>query len=91
MRRFSDRLVSSSSTAAEQSKAPVPVNGYSDETESGSFSSHDPDYNALVETIGLHQTVKVLEAEYNLVTGGNGKSHTTDESKPGYTGSKIEV
>ena len=91
MRRFSDRLVSSSSTAADQSKAFADINAYSDETESVSSSSSDHDYKALVEMIGLHQTVKVLEAEFSLVTGGTGKRNNMDESKSGYTRFRIVV
>src|ERR1700685_2783746 len=75
MRRFSDRLVSSSSTTVEQSKIFATINAASDETESDSSSSNDQDYTTLVEMIGLHQTVKVGEAWYSVVTGGIGKSN----------------
>ena len=88
MRRFSDRLVSSSSTTAEQSKTFATLNVSSDETGSDSSSSNDQDYTTLVEMIGLHQTVKVLEAEYSLVTGGTGKSNKYGESTVGYTRSE---
>jgi hypothetical protein len=84
MRRFSDRLVSSSSISAEQSKAFAKINGSSDEMGGDSSSSDDQDYTVLVEMIGLHQTVKVLEAEYSLVTGGTGKSNKDSESMSGY-------
>lgn len=89
MRRFSDRLVSSSSNNAEHSKAFPEISLSSDEVETVSSGSNDHDYTALVEMIGLHQTVKVLEAEYSLVTGGTGKSNKVDGRKSGYTCPKV--
>jgi hypothetical protein len=83
MLRFSDRLTSTSSTQAEQPKAAAPVDGSSDETLTSQTSLSDQEYTALVELIGLHQTVKVLEAEYSLVTGGDGKIGKDDEVKHG--------
>ena len=83
MRRFSDRLICASSTSTDPSQAFATTDGYSDETASDSSTSKDLEYSALVEMIGLYQTVKVLEAEYSLVTGGTGKRTKDEESKLG--------
>jgi hypothetical protein len=74
MLRFSDRLTSTSSTTPEQLKAAPADIGGSDETPKVSngeaLASTDHEYSALVELLGLHQTVKALETEYRVVTGG---------------------
>jgi hypothetical protein len=82
MLRFSDRLTSTPSVPSEQVKT---INVPSDETAIKSPSPADQEYLALVELIGLHQTVKILEAEYSLVTGGNGKSNREFDIKNGYS------
>jgi hypothetical protein len=85
MLRFSDRLTSTSSTVS-QVKPVLAINDSSDETESKSSTpTADQEYNNLVELIGLHQTVKVLEAEYSLVAGGNGKLNNALEVIFGYS------
>ena len=55
MLRFSDRLTSTASTSLEQVKT---INAPSDETAIKSPSPTDQEYIALVELIGLHQTVQ---------------------------------
>ena len=80
MLRFSDRLTSTPSMSSEQAKT---INPSSDERAIKSTSPTDQEYIALVELIGLHQTVKVLETEYNLVTGGDGKSNKEFDIKNG--------
>jgi len=87
MLRFSDRLSSTSSTTLDQVKATGGVNGTSDEVASGSPSEQE--YTILVELIGLHQTVKILEAEYNLVLGGDGKLDKDYDIKSGYYSSQF--
>jgi hypothetical protein len=72
MLRFSDRLTSTSSTLLEQVKTVAPASVSSDDTTK-STTPTEQEYITLVELIGLHQTVKVLEAEYSLVAGGDGK------------------
>jgi hypothetical protein len=77
MLRFSDRLVSAPSTSSEQV---IGVNGSSDETPTATNGeSTDYEYSTLVELLGLHQTVKALEAEYCKITGVN-----IELSKDGY-------
>jgi hypothetical protein len=75
MLRFSDRLTSTSSTTPEQVKAAPADIGGSDETPKLSngeaLTSTDHEYSALVELLGLHQTVRALEAEYRVVTGAD--------------------
>lgn len=75
MLRFSDRLTSTSSAPPEQVKAAPVVIGGSDEpprvSNGEALTSTDHEYGALVELLGLHQTVKALEAEYRLLTGGD--------------------
>ena len=82
MLRFSDRLTSTASTSLEQVKT---INAPSDETAIKSPSPTDQEYIALVELIGLHQTVQVLEAEYSVVTGGDGKMNKEFDIKNGYS------
>lgn len=72
MLRFSDRLTSTCSTLSEQVKSIATASVSSDDTTK-STTATDQEYITLVELIGLHQTVKVLEAEYSLVAGGDGK------------------
>ena len=72
MLRFSDRLTSTSSALSEQVKSVAAANVSSDDTTKFS-PPNDQEYITLVELIGLHQTVKVLQAEYNLVAGGDCK------------------
>jgi hypothetical protein len=45
----------------------------SDESERKLIPSPEQEYSSLVGLIGLHQTVKILEAEYSLVAGEDGK------------------
>jgi hypothetical protein len=61
-----------------------PINASSDETAIKPPSPNDQEYATLVELIGLYQTVKVLEAEYNLVTGRDGKTNKGFDIKTGY-------
>ena len=77
MRRFSDRLTSTSATM-------IADNGSSDERAIKSSSPTDQEYIALVEVIGLHQTVKILEAEYCLIVR-DGKPNKDLEVKLGYS------
>ena len=84
MRRFSDRLTSSSSVPHEQGKVTVnTVNGNSDERLADitgeAMGSSDRDYAGFVEMLGLHQTVKALEAEYRAITGGGGENNGCDD------------
>ena len=85
MLRFSDRL--SSSTAAAQDVLKLAVNS-SDEASGlageDTRPAGDSDYNNLVELLGLHQTVKILEAEYRLVAGANSHSSQKNLFKDGY-------
>lgn len=90
MRRFSDRLTSSSSHPSEQGKGLcTSVNGSSDESlqfvtgEATGPSDCDRVYATLVEMLGLHQTVKALEAEYSAITGGDNKGFENHNSKTG--------
>ena len=78
MRRFSDRLTSTSAGPPDQGKAVAnAVSRGSDESitafteEAMGPSEHE--YAILVEMLGLHQTVKALEAEYCALTGGDAK------------------
>jgi hypothetical protein len=78
MLRFSDRLTSTSSGPPDQGKAASKASiGSSDEstmvTNLDPTGSGDHVYTSLVEMLGLHQTVKTLEAEYNAITGGETK------------------
>ena len=82
MLRFSDRLTSTPSTSLEQVKT---INTPSDETAIKSPSPTDQEYTALVELIGLHQTVQILETEYSLVTGGDSKMNKEFHIKNGYS------
>jgi len=90
MRRFSDRLTSSSSLPSEQGKGlSAPLNGTSDEYlkavngEATGSSDIDREYATLVEMLGLHQTVKALEAEYRVITGGDDKESDDHVSNTG--------
>jgi hypothetical protein len=83
MLRFSDRLTLTPSTSAEPIKAAAAVNDSPDETTSQSSNPTETEYTTLVELIGLHQTVKVLEAEYSLITGDDGQSNKGNEFKLG--------
>jgi hypothetical protein len=62
MLRFSDRLNSLTTSVQTPSKATIAP---SDE----SLRSRDNEYNKLLELLGLHQTVKILEAEYCWAMG----------------------
>jgi hypothetical protein len=72
MLRFSDRLTSTSGPTPEV-KLPVIDGPSSDEADTKSIPVPEQEYSSLVGLIGLHQTVKILEAEYSLVAGGDGK------------------
>jgi hypothetical protein len=77
MLRFSDRLTSSSGVSAEVKLSPtnaVPSN----EGDVKPATLPEQEYSTLVGLIGLHQTIKILEAEYSLVVGGDGKLASTD-------------
>jgi hypothetical protein len=84
MRRFSDRLTSSSFIPQDQGKtiAGIVKNG-SDENKTNvsreTVGSNDRQYTSLVGMLGLHQTVNTLQAEYRAVTGGN--SNGPDDRK----------
>ena len=88
MRRFSDRLTSSSSIPQDQGKtiAGIVKNG-SDENKTNvsgeTVGSNDRQYTGLVEILGLHQTVNALQAEYRAVTGGNGNGPDDRKSTTG--------
>ena len=78
MLRFSDRLTSTSSGPPDQGKlASDARSGSSDQNtmvmSPDSTGSSDHVYASFVEMLGLHQTVKTLEAEYYAVTGGDTK------------------
>jgi hypothetical protein len=77
MLRFSDRLTSVSSSPSEQAKSVDTDNGFSDEKTASlkgdTSSPKETEYVSLVEILGLHQTVKVLETEYSFVTGRDGQ------------------
>jgi hypothetical protein len=83
MLRFSDRLTSTSTASSEPTKAVTTPNGSSDVKVTDSTLTTDHEYIALVDVVGLHQTVKVLEAEYNLLTGGDIKIGKDFEMKLG--------
>ena len=90
MRRFSDRLTSSSSLPSEQGKGlSTSFNGSSDEClkgvtgEATGSSDIDRQYATSVEMLGLHQTVKALEAEYRSITGGDDKGSDDHISNTG--------
>ena len=70
MLRFSDRLTSTSSILLEQYKSVATESVSSDDTSKPSTMPTDQGYLILVKLVGLHETVKVLEDEYNLVSGG---------------------
>ena len=70
MLRFSDRLTSTSSILSGQSKSVTAERVSSDDTPKSSTTASDEGYVTLVKLVGLHLTVKVLEDEYNLVSGG---------------------
>ena len=70
MIRFSDRLMSSGPTA--EVKLPA-TNSLSVEGEAEPSTSPEQEYSTLVGLIGLHQTIRILEAEYSLVAGGDRK------------------
>jgi hypothetical protein len=70
MLRFSDRLTSTSSILSEQFKSVAAEGVSSDETSKSSTAPTEQRYLILVKLVGLHQTVKVLEDEYSLISGG---------------------
>jgi len=72
MIRFSDRLMSTSGPTAEV-KLPPTNCSLSDEDEAKPSTPPEQEYSTLVGLIGLHQTIRILEAEYSLVSGGDGK------------------
>jgi hypothetical protein len=78
MLRFSDRLTSTSTTSAPAAQlTPFLLIQNSDDastvitTDAPSRADHE--YVDLVELLGLHQTVKVLETEYIVMTGGDSR------------------
>lgn len=88
MLRFSDRLTSTSSGPPDQGKlASNASSGSSDEStmvmSPDSTGSSDHVYASFVEMLGLHQTVKTLEAEYCAVTGGDTKGTNNVAFKKG--------
>jgi hypothetical protein len=83
MLRFSDRLTSTPPTSAEPTKAVAAGKGSPDETAAQLSNPTDTEYTALVELIGLHQTVKILEAEYSLITGTDFNSNKENEFNSG--------
>ena len=85
MRRFSDRL-SSASSATSNNKSKT-IDGPSDDIVGpleATMSAGSDGYVALVKMLGLHQTVKILEAEYRLVTGINSHSEQKTIFGDGY-------
>ena len=85
MRRFSDRL--SSASAATSSHKSQTIDGSSDDivgVPGSMISAGSDEYIALVKMLGLHQTVKILEAEYRLVTGINSHSGQKTIFEDGY-------
>lgn len=82
MLRFSDRLTSIPTTSAAPIKSAVSANDSPDET-AAQLNPTDNEYRTLVELIGLYQTVKILEAEFSLITGDNAKSNNENEFKLG--------
>jgi len=92
MLRFSDRLASTSSSASEQAKSVGTDNEDSDEKTisfpGDTANPKETKYASFVEILGLHQTVKLLETEYILVTGRS--SQMTDNwGVNGYPGVAI--
>lgn len=85
MLRFSDRLTSTSTTPAEQSKDLAASRDSSDEPSTDGSSPLDRGYANLVELLGLHQTVRILETEYNCITGDSAKVKEGKDSKNGYS------
>lgn len=83
MRRFSDRLSSTPSLAGELNKE-VENEESSDIRTATSPGPTSSDCSGLVEIIGLHETVKVLEAEYKLIAGGDRKTEEENESQSRY-------
>jgi len=81
MRRFSDRLVSATlSVPAERS---VGVDSIPDEALSGAqkgnaTSRAEGEYTHLVQILGLHQTVQILESEYRTLSGAD--NHAPDNN-----------
>jgi hypothetical protein len=86
MLRFSDRLTSSSAPLELVKTAPADT-GVSDETSKadngGIMSTKDTEYSALVGLLGLHQTIKVLEAEYSIVAAADGRVTEALQSEKG--------
>jgi hypothetical protein len=83
MPRFSDRLTSSTAIALDDPK--------DDESASDAkMSPSEQDYHSLVEVIGLHRTLKVLESEYTRILGVNG-TVKCEGVKHGYISSLFSI
>jgi hypothetical protein len=79
MQRFSDRLTSSSSTSTHLKSVLALIENSDDAPtipNGDSPSPTDHEYAVLVELLGLHQTVKILANEYNMITGTDSKMAT---------------
>jgi len=87
MIRFSDRLMSTSGPTAEVNLPPTNC-ALSDEGE-GKPSTPEQEYSALVGLIGLHQTIRILEAEYSLVAGDGKQGNSVCDPLFGYLSSLV--
>jgi hypothetical protein len=76
MQRFSDRLTSTSNTTTKLKNVLAVIDNSDDAStilNGDSTSPTDHEYVGLVELLGLHQTVKILANEYNLISGADSK------------------
>lgn len=76
MQRFSDRLTSSSNTTTKLKNVLAVIDNSDDAStilNGDSTGPTDREYVGLVELLGLHQTVKILANEYNLISGADSK------------------
>jgi hypothetical protein len=72
MLRLSDRLTSVPPTPTESRLDITGDKNTSDGKSNGSVLAAEQEYAALVDLIGLLQTVKILESEYSLLSEGKG-------------------